>query len=42
MYTKIRFTRVVKEDAAFGAALLQQAQDEVQRKWERLELLKYM
>jgi pyruvate-ferredoxin/flavodoxin oxidoreductase len=38
MYNEARFTRVVKENAELGAALLTQAQDEVHTKWERLEL----
>jgi len=38
MYNETRFTRVVKENAALGAELLSQAQEEVDTKWERLEL----
>ncbi|TRX25482.1 pyruvate:ferredoxin (flavodoxin) oxidoreductase [Flavobacterium franklandianum] len=38
MYNEARFTRVVKENAELGAALLTQAQEEVDSKWERLEL----
>jgi pyruvate-ferredoxin/flavodoxin oxidoreductase len=38
MYNEARFTRVVKENAALGAELLTRAQDEVDTKWERLEL----
>lgn len=38
MYNETRFTRVVKENATLGAELLTQAQDEVDSKWERLEL----
>lgn len=42
MYNETRFTRVVKEDAELGAALLKQAQEEVDTKWERLELFRNM
>lgn len=42
MYKETRFTRVVKEDKALGDALLQQAQEEVDSKWERLELFRNM
>ena len=42
MYTETRFTRVVKDNAELGAALLAQAQEEVNTKWERLELFKEM
>jgi pyruvate-ferredoxin/flavodoxin oxidoreductase len=42
MYKETRFTRVVKEDPALGAALLKQAQEEVETKWERLELFRSM
>jgi pyruvate-ferredoxin/flavodoxin oxidoreductase len=38
MYNETRFTRVVKENATLGAELLIHAQDEVDSKWERLEL----
>ena len=38
MYNESRFTRVVKENAELGAKLLTQAQEEVDSKWERLEL----
>ncbi|MBF2708716.1 pyruvate:ferredoxin (flavodoxin) oxidoreductase [Flavobacterium soyangense] len=38
MYNETRFTRVVKENATLGAELLTRAQDEVDSKWERLEL----
>lgn len=38
MYNEARFTRVVKENAVLGAELLTQAQEEVESKWERLEL----
>lgn len=40
MYNETRFTRVVKDDAELGAALLKQAQEEVETKWERLELFR--
>ena len=40
MYNETRFTRVVKDNAELGEALLQQAQEEVDSKWERLELFK--
>ena len=42
MYNEARFTRVVKENATLGAELLNQAQDEVHSKWERLELYRDM
>ena len=42
MYTETRFTRVVKDDAELGAALLKEAQEEVDTKWERLELFRDM
>ncbi|MCJ7466485.1 MAG: pyruvate:ferredoxin (flavodoxin) oxidoreductase [Maribacter sp.] len=42
MYNETRFTRVVKEDAKLGEALLKQAQEEVEIKWERLELFRNM
>ncbi|UCD59756.1 MAG: pyruvate:ferredoxin (flavodoxin) oxidoreductase [Flavobacteriaceae bacterium] len=42
MYNETRFTRVVKEDAALGEELLKQAQEEVETKWERLELFRNM
>ncbi|WP_291102993.1 MULTISPECIES: hypothetical protein [unclassified Flavobacterium] len=38
MYNEARFTRVVKQNPTLGAELLNQAQDEVHSKWERLEL----
>jgi pyruvate-ferredoxin/flavodoxin oxidoreductase len=38
MYNETRFTRVVRENKALGASLLKEAQDEVNSKWERLEL----
>ena len=40
MYNETRFTRVVKDDANLGEALLKQAQEEVESKWERLELFR--
>lgn len=42
MYQETRFTRVAKENAEVGAALLKQAQEEVESKWERLELYRDM
>ena len=42
MYNETRFTRVVKRDAELGASLLKQAQEEVESKWERLELFRSM
>ncbi len=42
MYKETRFTRVVKDDPKLGAALLKQAQEEVNTKWERLELFRNM
>ncbi len=42
MYKETRFTRVVKDNKALGAELLKQAQEEVDTKWERLELFKTM
>ncbi|MBT8282528.1 MAG: 4Fe-4S dicluster domain-containing protein, partial [Muriicola sp.] len=42
MYKETRFTRVVKEDPELGEALLKQAQEEVETKWERLELFRNM
>ncbi len=42
MYKETRFTRVVKDDPKLGAALLKQAQEEVDTKWERLELFRSM
>ncbi|GAA4944978.1 pyruvate:ferredoxin (flavodoxin) oxidoreductase [Algibacter agarivorans] len=42
MYNETRFTRVVKDDAELGAQLLEQAQTEVNSKWERLELYRDM
>ena len=40
MYNEARFTRVVKENASLANELLVQAQEEVDSKWERLELFK--
>jgi pyruvate-ferredoxin/flavodoxin oxidoreductase len=40
MYNEARFTRVVKDNAVFAKELLTQAQEEVDSKWERLELFK--
>jgi pyruvate-ferredoxin/flavodoxin oxidoreductase len=42
MYNETRFSRVAKQDPAFGAELLQRAQNEVESKWERLELYRDM
>ncbi|NHF58649.1 pyruvate:ferredoxin (flavodoxin) oxidoreductase [Flavobacteriaceae bacterium TP-CH-4] len=42
MYNETRFSRVVKENAELGEALLQQAQEEVETRWERLELFRSM
>ena len=42
MYQEMRFKRVVKEDAKLGEALLKQAQEEVENRWERLELYRNM
>ncbi len=42
MYNETRFTRVVKENAELGAELLNKAQEEVESRWERLELYKQM
>ena len=42
MYNEARFTRVVKENASLAGELLIQAQEEVDSKWERLELFKNM
>ena len=42
MYNETRFTRVVKENAELGASLLKQAQEEVDSRWERLELYRDM
>ncbi|UKM65242.1 pyruvate:ferredoxin (flavodoxin) oxidoreductase [Flavobacteriaceae bacterium GSB9] len=40
MYTETRFSRVVKDNAELGKQLLKQAQEEVDTKWERLELFR--
>ena len=40
MYNETRFTRVVKENAELGAELLEKAQEEVDSRWERLELFR--
>jgi pyruvate-ferredoxin/flavodoxin oxidoreductase len=40
MYNEARFTRVVKDNASLAGDLLRQAQEEVDSKWERLELFK--
>jgi pyruvate-ferredoxin/flavodoxin oxidoreductase len=40
MYNEARFTRVVKDNQSFAQELLEQAQEEVDSKWERLELFK--
>ncbi|MDH5412954.1 MAG: 4Fe-4S dicluster domain-containing protein, partial [Flavobacteriaceae bacterium] len=42
MYNETRFTRVVKDNAELGASLLKQAQEEVDSKWERLQLYRDM
>ncbi|MDO5970046.1 pyruvate:ferredoxin (flavodoxin) oxidoreductase [Flavivirga aquimarina] len=42
MYNETRFSRVAKDDAELGAKLLEQAQAEVNSKWERLELYRDM
>ena len=42
MYNETRFTRVAKENAVLGSQLLEQAQEEVDHKWERLELYRDM
>ncbi|NER10322.1 pyruvate-ferredoxin/flavodoxin oxidoreductase [Muriicola jejuensis] len=42
MYRETRFTRVVKENPELGASLLKQAQEEVETRWERLELFRNM
>ena len=42
MYNETRFTRVVKDDKELGQKLLNQAQEEVETKWERLELYRNM
>ncbi|MCB0474057.1 MAG: pyruvate:ferredoxin (flavodoxin) oxidoreductase [Flavobacteriaceae bacterium] len=40
MYNETRFTRVVKENPELGKELLEIAQEDVNTKWERLELFK--
>jgi pyruvate-ferredoxin/flavodoxin oxidoreductase len=42
MYNETRFTRVVKDNPKLGAELLKQAQEEVETKWERLQLFRNM
>ena len=42
MYKETRFTRVVKDNAELGAELLKRAQEEVETKWEKLELFRDM
>ena len=42
MYNETRFTRVVKENEELGKQLLKQAQEELDTRWERLELFKNM
>ncbi len=42
MYNETRFTRVVKENAELGKRLLDEAQEEVENRWERLELFRNM
>ncbi|WP_372916633.1 pyruvate:ferredoxin (flavodoxin) oxidoreductase [Salegentibacter sp.] len=42
MYKETRFTRVVKENAELGAELLKRAQEEVETKWEKLQLFRDM
>ena len=42
MYNETRFTRVVKDDAELGKLLLDQAQEEVETRWERLQLYRNM
>ncbi len=40
MYKEARFTRVIKENAEMAKKLLDQAQEQVEVQWERLELYK--
>ena len=40
MYTETRFSRVAKDYPELGAELLKKAQEEVDSKWERLELFR--
>jgi pyruvate-ferredoxin/flavodoxin oxidoreductase len=42
MYNEARFTRVVKDNAPLAKELLVEAQEQVDSKWERLELFKSM
>ncbi|WP_445381109.1 pyruvate:ferredoxin (flavodoxin) oxidoreductase [Robiginitalea sp. IMCC43444] len=42
MYNETRFKRVAKENADLGEELLQKAQEEVENRWERLELFRNM
>ena len=42
MYNETRFTRVVKQDPDLGEKLLKQAEEEVETRWERLELYRNM
>ena len=42
MYNETRFTRVVKENEKLGKELLEKAQEQVDIKWERLELFRGM
>ncbi|WP_422083264.1 pyruvate:ferredoxin (flavodoxin) oxidoreductase [Ulvibacterium sp.] len=42
MYNETRFTRVAKENKELGEELLKQAQEEVDTRWERLELYRNM
>ncbi len=42
MYMETRFSRVAKENAELGAKLLKQAQEEVDSRWEKLELYRGM
>ena len=42
MYNETRFSRVVKDNKELGEKLLEQAQSEVNTKWERLELYRNM
>jgi len=42
MYNETRFTRVVKDNPELGKQLLDQAQEESETRWERLEMFKTM
>jgi len=42
MYNEGRFTQVVKNDPVIGAELLKKAQEEVDTRWERLDLYRNM